>query len=65
MKKVHGGQGQLYIEFFLDAEESSIIADQLQSEQGSRFHKKRNRNVIIDVDSEVHVEEGFRWLKLW
>lgn len=64
MKKVHGGQSQHYIEFFLEDGKSSIIVDQLQSEQGSRFYKKQNRNVIIDVVEDVPVKDEFRWLTL-
>jgi oxidase EvaA len=64
LKKVHGGQSQHYIEFFQEDGKSSIIVDQLQSEQGARFYKKQNRNVIIDVVEEVPTKDGFRWLTL-
>ena len=33
--------------------EEDILLDQLQSEQGGRFLKKRNRNIIITVDEEI------------
>jgi len=40
------------------------LLDQLQSEQGARFLKKRNRNIIIEVSSEIELKENFCWLTL-
>ncbi|MFC0105743.1 NDP-hexose 2,3-dehydratase family protein [Kibdelosporangium aridum] len=36
----------------------------LQSEQGSWFYRKRNRNMIVEVGPEVEAREGFCWLTL-
>jgi len=63
--KVHKGISPLYLEYFLDdRKDVTVLLDQLQSEQGARFLKKRNRNIIIEVDSEVEVKEDFCWLTL-
>ncbi len=62
--KVHGGQSQNYIDYFQDNRKSVVIVDQLQSEQGARFYKKQNRNVIIDVTEEIPVKDGFHWFTL-
>ena len=43
---------------------NQIILDQLQSEQGARFLRKRNRNIIIKVEEEVPELEDFRWMTL-
>ncbi len=64
IRKVHGGQSQHYIEYFQENGKSAVVVDQLQSEQGARFYKKQNRNVIIDVTEEVPVKDGFHWLTL-
>ena len=48
--KAHGGKTPAYLEYFQDIKNSEIIVDQLQSEQSSRFYKKRNRNIVILVD---------------
>ncbi len=64
IEKVHGGQGQDYLEYFIEEGKSNIVCNQLQSEQGSRFYQKRNRNVVIDVVEDVPLKEGFRWLSL-
>lgn len=62
--QVHGGKKPLYLEYFRNAEKDSILLDQLQSEQGARFLKKRNRNIIIKVDEEIPVYDDFIWLTL-
>lgn len=62
--KVHKGKDPLYIKYFRNADENNILIDQLQSEQGSRFLKKRNRNIIISVDHEIEVHKNFTWLTL-
>jgi oxidase EvaA len=40
------------------------LVDQIQSEQGARFLKKRNRNIVINVDEEIEVYDNFMWLTL-
>ncbi|MDD2198937.1 MAG: NDP-hexose 2,3-dehydratase family protein, partial [Bacteroidales bacterium] len=45
--QIHGGKAPLYLEYFKDRENVSILLDQLQSEQGARFLQKRKRNIII------------------
>jgi oxidase EvaA len=64
--QVHGGNLPPYLEYFLDTTDKKIIVDQLQSEQGARFYKKRNRNMIIEVSEDVTIEllENFCWLTL-
>jgi dTDP-4-dehydro-6-deoxy-alpha-D-glucopyranose 2,3-dehydratase len=60
----HGGKLPDYLEYFIDESKSTVIFDQLQSEQGARFLGKRNRNVIIDVKDDVKVLGNFCWLTL-
>lgn len=62
--QVHGGKKPAYLEFFQNANPEQIILDQLQSEQGARFLRKRNRNIIIRVEDNIKVGEDFRWLTL-
>lgn len=62
--RVHAGKSPNYLEYFVNAKPENIILDQLQSEQGARFLRKRNRNIIIKVDEEVPVLEDFRWMTL-
>lgn len=62
--QVHGGKKPLYLEYFQKAKSEQILLDQLQSEQGARFLKKRNRNIIIKVDEEIPSYDNFIWLTL-
>lgn len=62
--QVHGGKKPAYLEYFQNVKPDQIILDQLQSEQGARFLRKRNRNIIIRIDDDIEVGEDFRWLTL-
>lgn len=61
---VHGGRRPAYLDFFKNARPEQILLDQLQSEQGSRFYRKRNRNIIIRVKEDIPVYDDFCWLTL-
>lgn len=58
----HKGDKPPYLDYFLHAERHRIIVDQIQSEQSSRFYKKRNRNIILEVDEDVPVLPSHRWM---
>lgn len=60
----HKGRKPLYLEYFQNVQPHQVLLDQLQSEQGARFLRKRNRNIIIKVDEEVPVYEDFAWMTL-
>ena len=62
--QVHKGKKPRYLEYFQNATPSQILLDQLQSEQGARFLRKRNRNIIIKIEEEIDVHEDFIWLTL-
>ncbi|WP_258382361.1 NDP-hexose 2,3-dehydratase family protein [Streptomyces sp. NTH33] len=61
---VHRGKSVPYLRYFREATGHRIIADSRQSEQGSWFLRKRNRNMIVEVTAEVEAVDGFRWLPL-
>lgn len=60
----HGGRIPEYLELFLHADPSDIIVDQIQSEQSSRFLKKRNRNVIIQTGELLPESDSHKWMTL-
>jgi len=60
--KVHGGSLTPFVDYFLDSN-STILVDQLQSEQGSRFFQKRNRNIIIEIEDDIQ-HENYLWMTL-
>lgn len=62
--QVHQGKKPAYLDYFVNAKPHQILLDQLQSEQGGRFLRKRNRNIIIKVDEDIELLPDFRWMTL-
>ena len=62
--RVHNGKKPAYLDYFLNVSPENVLLDQLQSEQGARFLRKRNRNIIIKVDDDVEVLPDFRWMTI-
>ncbi|MDT0610820.1 NDP-hexose 2,3-dehydratase family protein [Streptomyces lancefieldiae] len=62
--RAHQGSQVAYIEYFTDLRPDRVLVDVLQSEHGSWFLRKRNRNMIVEVEEEVPLRENFRWLTL-
>ena len=64
--QIHKGNKPKYLEYFQQAKPDQILIDQLQSEQGARFLKKRNRNIIIKIGSEdeIPLYDNYIWLSL-
>ncbi len=62
--RMHGGKAPAYLDYFVQRERYTVIVDQIQSEQSSRFYKKRNRNIILFVDDDVELLDSHRWMTL-
>lgn len=62
--RAHGGKLPHYFDIFENSDLYEVIYDQIQSEQGMRFYKKRNRNMIVQIDKDIEVFENFRWMTL-
>ncbi len=64
--QVHKGKRPVYLEYFNGEKKVNMLLDQLQSEQGARFLRKRNRNMIVEInaDENIDVYENFCWLTL-
>jgi len=66
---LHGGISAPFRNIFADHKTGNPIFDSLQSEQGTRFVNKYNRNTIIevnadDVDTESPSKAAWRWLSI-
>jgi oxidase EvaA len=61
---IHGGRHVPYLEFFQDPARRQVIADVRQSEYGTRFLRKRNRNMVVEAIEPVEARDGFAWLTL-
>jgi dTDP-4-dehydro-6-deoxy-alpha-D-glucopyranose 2,3-dehydratase len=62
--QVHRGKPVPYLDYFRDMPARRVITDVRQSEQGSWFNQKRNRNMVVEVTSDVELLDGFWWLTL-
>ena len=62
--QVHKGKKPAYLDYFQNVKSDCILLDQLQSEQGARFLKKRNRNIIIKVEGEIPILNNYTWVTL-
>jgi oxidase EvaA len=60
--KVHRGADVKYIEYFTRPGRGRVLADALQSEHGSWFLRKANRNMIVEAVGEVPPDDDFCWL---
>lgn len=62
----HGGKRPAYLEWFLNAKPERVLVDQIQSEQSSRFLKKRNRNIIVMISGDEAITElsSHKWMTL-
>lgn len=60
--RLHGGAKTHYLSYFTGARETKTLSDSLQSEQGTRFAVKFNRNMVQYVDDRIEYRsEMFRW----
>ena len=66
--RAHGGRIPVYYELFSRPSRCTVIYDRVQSEQGSRFLKKRNRNIILLLDedavNDLEIYPNFKWMTL-
>lgn len=60
----HGGKKPAYLDYFINSNKYKILVDQVQSEQSSRFLKKRNRNIIIYIEEEIEILPSHKWMTL-
>jgi oxidase EvaA len=63
--KAHKGADVRYLDFFRrSTARRRVLADSLQSEHGSWFFHKSNRNIIVETEEDVPEDEDFCWLTL-
>ena len=55
-----------YLELFLNAKEEDIWYSSYQSEEGGRFYKEQNLNIIVEVgeDFPIEVDGNYCWMTL-
>ncbi|KNB52165.1 NDP-hexose 2,3-dehydratase family protein [Streptomyces caatingaensis] len=60
----HRGARVKHLDHFLVPGRGRVLADSLQSEHGSWFFRKVNRNMLVETDEDVPPDEDFQWLTL-
>lgn len=60
--RVHGGQPTRYLDHFRGPGRGEVLVDTLQSEQGTWFWHKRNRNMVARVTGDVPLHEDHQWI---
>ncbi|MGD3110242.1 NDP-hexose 2,3-dehydratase family protein [Streptomyces sp. YGL11-2] len=63
-RRVHQGSAVRYLQHFVQPGSGRVLADSLQSEHGSWFFRKANRNMLVETDAEVPLDDDFCWLTL-
>lgn len=53
-----------FLDAVLTARPESMRYDAVQSEEGGRFYRARNRYVVVEVEPELPVPADYRWLTL-
>ena len=63
-KRRHRGKATPYLDYFLGTADCLIVSDSLQSEQGTRFLGKYNRNMLVELPHMVEVaqSDAYRWV---
>lgn len=53
-----------FVNYVLDARPEQIILDTLQSEEGGRFYREENRNMVILADEHFpkQIPENYIWM---
>ncbi|MFD6192091.1 NDP-hexose 2,3-dehydratase family protein [Streptomyces sp. NPDC060275] len=62
--KAHKGGDVKYIEHFIGPDRGRVVVDVRQSEHGSWFSQKTNRNMVVETTDEVPLQDDFCWLTL-
>lgn len=70
LNQAHGGKKPKFADFFEFPERfnGKVLFDQWMSEDGGRFHLKRNRGIIVEVDESVEIPDiltSHKWMTLY
>ncbi|EDY38455.1 dTDP-4-keto-6-deoxy-L-hexose2,3-dehydratase [Cyanobium sp. PCC 7001] len=62
-KRLHHGKPTPFLQYFTGDPAATLRADSLQSEQGTRFLGKYNRNMTVELpgDLELDLDDVYRW----
>ena len=55
-----------YLDYILNVSQDQIVYDVMQSEEGGRFYKEQNRNIIVEADESLATKtpDNYIWMTL-
>jgi oxidase EvaA len=61
-----GSENLPFLEYVLSAKDAQIVSDTLQSEEGGRFYREQNRNLIIEANGNFpeQLPPNYMWMTL-
>lgn len=62
--RVHRGDSTRYLDYFVQPRRGRVLVDVLQSEQGSWFDRKHNRNMVVEAVDDVPLADDYCWLTI-
>ncbi len=67
LEGVHGGRPPLFLDYFKDHGKRRVLVNKLQSEEGARFYRKNNLNIVVELGEreEIGIPEMFIWMSLY
>ena len=66
LNKLHSGRKPLFAEYFDGTKDDiKVIYQHWYPEDGGRFFLKRVKNMLVEVEDNIDVPEGFQWLNMY
>jgi len=66
LNKLHSGRKPLFAEYFDGTNLSTkVIYQHWYPEDGGRFYLKRVKNMLVEIDDEIEVPDGFQWMTMY
>jgi len=60
--QVHKGKRVKYLNYFIRLKKKITLVNSLQSEQGGRYLFKYNRNLIVNTNDSIKLDQNYMWL---
>ena len=59
--RVHGGKKIKYLNFFL--KKRRWLINSKQTEQGFNYLLKKNRNILLNINKNLFLQDNYKWIK--
>ncbi len=66
LNKLHSGRKPLFAEYFDGSNLSTkIIYEHWYPEDGGRFYLKRVKNMLVEIEDDIDIPDGFQWMTMY